>query len=193
MSHRLLVRGGVRDAFPISWVADGRRRRALPRRSCARANSNGRDRLAFRTNAEICILGLRPRRGLSLPLDDPGLAEPIALDEAQRGLVAAAEWVCLDGRTRRGYRSAPEAVQPDAKLAWAVKVDARAVPADLAAAIASRADIVAFSRGEAEFVGKARASTEQRSQILIETRGREGVALSQGSGEPCLSRRCASG
>jgi sugar/nucleoside kinase (ribokinase family) len=76
-------------------------------------------------------------------------------------------------------------VRSDAKVVWAVKVDARAVPADLAAAIASRADLVSFSRAEAEFVAKARASTgaKERSQILIETRGREGVALSQGGRE----------
>jgi ribokinase len=176
-----LVRGGVRDAFPISWVADdadGACYRAVLARERIRT-----DGIASRSGrTPICILAYEPD-GACHCLYDPGLAEPIALDEAQRSLVAAAEWVCLTVGPVAATRSALEAVQPDAKLAWAVKVDARAVPADLAAAIASRADLVAFSRGEAEFVAKARASTKQRSQILIETRGREGVALSQGSGE----------
>jgi ribokinase len=107
------------------------------------------------------------------------------LDTAQHELVAAADWVCLTIGPAEATRTALEAVRPDAKVVWAVKVDARAVPADLAAAIAARADLVAFSRGEAEFVAKARGSAgaKERSQILIETRGREGVALSQGGCE----------
>ena len=175
-----LVGGGVHDAIPISWVADdadgARYRAGLARfgiRTDGIASGSGR--------TPICILAYQPDGGCHC-LYDPGLAEPIELDRAQRDLVADADWVCLTVGPAEATRRALAAVQPDAKVVWAVKVDARAVPADLAAAIAGRADFVAFSRGEAEFVAKARASTgaKKRSQILIETRGREGVALSQG-------------
>ena len=177
-----LVEGGVRDAIPISWVADdadGARYRTGLARCGVRT-----DGIAFRFGrTPVCILAYQPD-GACHCLYDPGLAEPIELDAAQRELVAAADWVCLTIGPAGVTRAALEAARPDAKVVWAVKVDARAVPADLAAAIAARADLVAFSRGEAEFVAKARsAGAKERSQILIETRGREGVALSQGGRE----------
>lgn len=178
-----LVRGGVRDIIPISWVADdadGARYRAGLAHSGIRT-----DGIASRPGrTPVCILAYQPD-GACHCLYDPGLAEPIELDTAQRDLVAAADWVCLTIGPAEATRSVLAAARPDAKVVWAVKVDARAVPADLAAAIAVRADLVSFNRGEAELVAKARASTGARkqSQILIETRGREGVALSEGGRE----------
>jgi ribokinase len=178
-----LVDGGVRDAIPISWVADdadGAQYRAGLARSGIRT-----DGIAVRCGrTPVCILAYQPD-GACHCLYDPGLAEPIELDPVQRELVAAADWVCLTIGPAEATRTALATARRDAKVAWAVKVDSRAAPADLAAAIAARADLVAFSRSEAEFVAKARASPggKERSQILIETRGREGVALSQGGRE----------
>ena len=170
-----------------------RRRRALPRRSwrASEFERTGSPRVPDERRSAFSPIS---PTAAAIAFTIRASPSRSTLDEAQRGLVAAAEWVCLTVGPAAATRSALAAVQPDAKLVWAVKADARAVPADLAAAIAARADIVAFSRGEAEFVAKARASTDaKRSQILIETRGREGVALSQGSARRCLSRRCARG
>ena len=177
-----LVEGGIHDAIPISWVADDADG-AHYRTGLARCGVRT-DGIAFRFGrTPVCILAYQPD-GACHCLYDPGLAEPIELDTAQHELVTAADWVCLTIGPAGVTRAALEAARPDAKVVWAVKVDARAVPADLAAAIAARADLVAFSRGEAEFVAKARsAGAKEGSQILIETRGREGVALWQGGRE----------
>jgi ribokinase len=175
-----LVGGGVRDTIPISWVADdadGSGYRAGLARSGIRT-----DGIASRPGrTPVCILAYQPD-GACHCLYDPGLAEPIELDPRQGELVAAAEWVCLTIGPAGATRTALTVIRSDATVVWAVKADARALPEDLASAIAARADIVAFSSGEAELVAKARASTgaKERSQILIETRGREGVALSEG-------------
>jgi ribokinase len=178
-----LVGAGVRNTIPISWVADdadGAGYRAGLARSRIRT-----DGIASRPGrTPVCILAYQPD-GACHCLYDPGLAEPIELDTAQRDLVAAADWVCLTIGPAQATRTALAVVRPDAKVVWAVKADARALPEDLASAIAARADIVAFSSGEAEFVGNARVSAgaRKRSQILIETRGREGIALSEGGRE----------
>jgi ribokinase len=178
-----LVGGGVRDTIPISWVADdadGSGYRAGLARSGIRT-----DGIASRPGrTPVCILAYQPD-GACHCLYDPGLAEPIELDPRQGELVAAAEWVCLTIGPAGATRTALAVIRPDAKVAWAVKADARALPEDLASAVAARADIVAFSSGEAEFVSNARVSAgaRKRSQILIETRGREGIALSQGGRE----------
>jgi ribokinase len=178
-----LVEGGACDAIPISWVADdadGARYREGLARLGVRT-----DGIALRSGrTPVCILAYQPD-GACHCLYDPGLAEPIELDPRQGELVAAAEWVCLTIGPAGATRTALAVVRSDAKVVWAVKADARALPEDLASAIAARADIVAFSRGEAKFVGKARVSAgaQKQSQILIETRGREGVALSVGGRE----------
>ena len=88
-----LVGGGVHDAIPISWVADD------ADGACYRA---GLARVGVRTDGiasgsgrtPICILAYQPDGGCHC-LYDPGLAEPIELDRAQRDLVADADWVCL--------------------------------------------------------------------------------------------------
>ena len=178
-----LVERGARDAIPISWVADdadGERYREGLARLGVRT-----DGIALRSGrTPVCILAYQPD-GACHCLYDPGLAEPIELDPRQGELVAAAEWVCLTIGPAGATRAALAVIRPDAKVVWAVKADARALPEDLASTIATRADIVAFSRGEAEFVSKARVSAgaRKRSQILIETRGREGVVLSEGGRE----------
>ena len=88
-----LVEGGVRDAIPISWVADdadGARYRTGLARCGVRT-----DGVALRSGrTPVCILAYQPD-GACHCLYDPGLAEPIELDTAQRDLVAAADWVCL--------------------------------------------------------------------------------------------------
>jgi ribokinase len=178
-----LVKAGVRGAVAISWVADDadglRYRDGLAR---VGLSTEGVATRAGRT--PVCILAYQPD-GACHCLYDPGLAEPLDLDERQRALLEAADWVCLTVGPEQATRHALAAARPEARVVWAVKADARAVPPDLAAAIAARADIVAFSRGEAEFVAKARglAGVSPRSQLLIETRGRAGVAIVSNSRE----------
>jgi ribokinase len=175
-----LVASGVRDAVPISWVADdadGARYREGLTRLGVRT-----DGIALRPGrTPVCILAYQPDGGCHC-LYDPGLAGPLEFDSLQCKLLAGADWVCLTVGPSEATRTALAATRPDAKLVWTVKADARAVPADLAAAIAARADVVAFNRGEADFVAKARAAggAQTRPSLLIETRGRDGVAMTQG-------------
>src|ERR1700678_2048845 len=114
------------------------------------------------------------------------------LDAHQLELVAEARWVCLTVGPPGATGQALAAIHPDAKLVWAVKADPRAGPAELAAAICARADIVGASRAEAAFVGAASraeatfvaaalaaAGPSRRRRLLVETRGAEGVAVTQ--------------
>ena len=95
-----LVEGGVRDAIPISWVADdadGARYRTGLARCGVRT-----DGIAFRSGrTPVCILAYQPD-GACHCLYDPGLAEPIALDTAAARARRRRRLGLSDDRTRRG-------------------------------------------------------------------------------------------
>ncbi len=172
-----LVAGGVADAAPISWIgqdADGQR--YLEALTAQRVSTQGIAILPGRT--PVCVLAYQPDGGCHC-FYDPGLTGT-ALNAHQRDMLANADWVCLTVGPTDVTFAALAAMRPDAKLVWAVKADARAVPPDLAAAIAARADIVSFSRREADFAAQARAATSPRpGQWLVETRGEDGVVLTR--------------
>ena len=177
MSSSAMVAAGVHDATPISWVgddADGR----LYRDALADRGVTTEGIVTRPGRTPICILAYQPDGGCHC-FYHPGLKEPLTLDVHQEKLVAESRWVCLTVGPAEATAQALAATRVDARLVWAVKADARAVPADLAAAIAARADVVAASRGEAAFVEKAlsAARPSQRRRLLVETRGRDGVAL----------------
>jgi ribokinase len=173
-----MVDAGLPDVTPVSWIgddADGRRySRALADRGVAV------DGIALRPGrTPICILAYQPDGGCNC-FYDPSLSGPLMLDDGQKKLVAAAQWVCLTVGPAGATVQALAAAQSDAQVVWAVKADPRAVPPELAAAIAARADIVAYSRGESRFVDDAfkAAGASRRRRMLVETRGRDGVSLS---------------
>jgi sugar/nucleoside kinase (ribokinase family) len=173
-----MVAAGV-DAMPISWVADDADGCAYCDALVNRGVSD--EGIAVSPGrTPICVLAYQPDGGCHC-LYHPSLAEPLALDAHQLELIAAAKWVCLTVGPPGATRQALAAIRPDAKLVWAVKADPRAVPAELAAAICARADIVAASRAEASFVAAAVAPSgpSRRRRLLVETRGAEGVALTQ--------------
>lgn len=172
-----LIAGGVSDATPISWVGDDADSRQY--RDCLRRRGVRTDGIAVRPGrTPVCILAYQPDGGCHC-LYHPGLAGPLTLDAHQQELVLGARWVCLTVGPAKATRQALSMARPDAQLVWAVKADTRAVPADLAAAIAARADLVACSRGEAAFVAEAfkAARPSTRRRMLVETRGRDGVAV----------------
>jgi ribokinase len=173
-----LVAGGVADAVPISWVgkdADGQI--YLEALAARRVSTSGVARLAGRT--PVCLLAYQPDGGCHC-FYDPGLTEAAALNAHQRDMIGLADWVCLTVGPREVTHALLDALRPEAKLVWAVKADARAVPPDLAARIAARADIVSFSRREAAFAARAcSAGAPRQGQWLIETRGEDGVALTR--------------
>jgi ribokinase len=171
-----MVAAGLADVRPVSWIGDdvdGRRySEALVRRGVAV------DGIALKPGrTPVCILAYQPDGGCNC-LYDPSLPGPLTLDENQTRLVADARWVCLTVGPPGATAQALAAARRDAQIVWAVKADPRAVPPDLAVAIAARADIIAWSRGEAPFVAEALAiAATGRPRLLVETRGRDGVAL----------------
>jgi ribokinase len=176
-----LVAGGVRDAAPVSWVgddADGAVYRAGLKRQGVRDDGVS----ARRGRTPICVLAYEPGGGCHC-FYDPGVPESLDFDAAQRNLIAAADCLCITVGPPDATRTALALARPDARLVWAVKADPRAVPPDLATALASRAEIVVHSRGEAPFVGAAFAGVEsgRRDGVRVETRGRGGVAVTQGA------------
>lgn len=182
-----MAAAGHVDVRPISWVgadADGRR-------YCQTLSRLGVpiDGIAVRPGrTPICILAYQPDGGCNC-FYHPSLAEPLALDAGQEALIRAAEWVCLTVGPAAATAQALAAARPDAQVVWAVKADPRAVPADLAASIAARADIIAWNRGEAAFVADAlhACATPERGRLLVETRGRDSVALRVGAQEKIIA------
>jgi ribokinase len=173
---RALVAAGIANAKPVTWIgedADGARYSAE-----LAGHGIALDGIALRPGrTPVCILGYQPDGGCHCYYD-PGLDKPLTLDSRQRELIAAAQWVCLTVGPAEATAQALAAARSEAQVVWAVKADPRAVPPDLAGAIAARADIIAWSRGEASFVDGALAiAPTGRPRLLVETRGRDGVAL----------------
>ena len=167
-----LIRGGLRDAAPVSWVGDdaeGDRYTQDLRRSAL--TTQGVSRRPGRT--PVCWLAYQPDGGC-LCFYDPGLVLPIELDAEQRALVGAADSLCVTVGPAEATRQALACARADATVIWVVKADPRATPPDLAAALAARADIVVHSRAEAAFVA---AAGVRRESIRIETRGVHGVSI----------------
>jgi ribokinase len=174
-----LVAGGVRDTTPVSWVGDDRESERY-RASLANIGVDARGVGIRPGKTPVCILAYEPDGGCHC-FYDPGLRHEPELDECQRALIAAADALCVTIGPAAATREALALAPANAPVAWVVKADRRAVPRDLATAVAARADIVIFSRGEAAFVEEAFDADHGavRRPILVETRGRREVALSQ--------------
>jgi ribokinase len=175
-----LVAGGVSDAAPVSWVAadaEGvRYREELRRLGVATEGVSLRE-----GRTPVCLLAYQPDGGC-VCLYDPGLAAPIELDEAQRGLISAADALVVTVGPAEATRQALSYAR--AKVIWVVKADPRATPPVLAAALTARADIIVHSRAEAGFVAAAGA---RRETIRMETRGAEGVSIHADGDETAVS------
>lgn len=174
-----LVAAGARAAAPVSWVGDDaegaiyrNRLQALGVRTDGISTGPGR--------TPICVLAYQPD-GRCYCLYDPGLTASADLNDSQRVLLGEADAICVTVGPTKATRETLRLARSDATLLWAVKVDPRSVPPDLAAALAARADVVVFSKGEADFAAEAfaAAGARTRHRLRIETRGREGVAFMQ--------------
>lgn len=174
-----MVAAGLREVTPVSWIGDDDGGRRYNETLVARGVAV--DGVVIRMGrTPVCILAYQPD-GRCICLYDPSLKGPLTLEESQRKLIGEAEWVCLTVGPSQASAHTLIAARPDAQVVWAVKADPRAVPPELASALAARADIIVWSRGEARFVADAfkAAGAATRRQLLIETRGGEGVCLSR--------------
>ncbi|MCO5058290.1 MAG: carbohydrate kinase family protein [Rhizobiaceae bacterium] len=171
-----LAAAGMRGTCPISWVGkDDAGQRYVEQLRARHVAVEGVAMLAD-ARTPIAILAYDPAGGCSC-LYDPGMPADLALTEAQRGLIADADWLCVTIGPAAATRAALDALRPDAKLAWVVKDDPRAMPGDLAARLAGRADLICHSRAEAGFLDAALAGAREPAagQIVIETRGEDGA------------------
>jgi ribokinase len=172
-----LVRGGAKEAFPISWVSgDEDGARFIAALQAARVPVEGIARsLPGRT--PICILAYDPT-GACYVIYDPAASRMATLTPEQGRLVDGADWVCITVGPASASRDALARVRPGQRLAWAVKADGDAFPSDLRAALAARADLIVHSRGERHFVGDAlKAAAARPGRIVVETRGADGAQV----------------
>ena len=163
-------------ASPVSWVGDDAGGEGFRR---ALADQGIRtDGIAVVPGARtpIAILAYEPQGGC-MCLYHPAIPKELGLTDAQRSVVAAADWLCVTIGPVRPTQEALVLLPPDRRLAWVVKDDPRAMPPGLAAALAARADVIFFSAAETDFVGRALAGAPARrpGQLLIETAGGAGA------------------
>ena len=176
-----LAAAGVADARPVSWIGDDKAGDAYLQQ--LRDGGILVDAMARVPGARtpMAILAYDPDGGCSC-LYDPGMPKDLTLTAAQQAVVAGADWLCVTIGPTGPTRAALDALRPDARLAWVVKDDPRALPSDLAARIAARADLVCHSRAERGFLQAAleAAPGARADRILIETRGGEGAVATCG-------------
>lgn len=173
-----LAANGIADAYPVSWIggdAGGETYRGqLTERGIPAAG------LAVVEGARtpLAVLAYQPDGGC-ICLYDPGMPAGLTLTDDQRMLVASADWVCVTIGPPQATAAALESLRPETKLAWVVKHDPRALSTALAQELARRADLICCSRAERAFVGDMLPAEPRPGQILIETQGGEGAALTR--------------
>lgn len=172
-----LVRGGVAQAMPITWVADDAAGRdVVAALAAAQVPTDGLARsLPGRT--PVCILAYAPD-GACFCLYDPGAGRGAGFDSRQRSILGQAAWVCLTVGPATATQEVLARLADGQRLCWVVKADGDAFPPDLRDAIAARADLIVFGRAERPFIAAALGAVPPRSgRILVETRGAEGAHL----------------
>lgn len=176
-----LAASGVANARPVSWIGDDDAGDAYLRQ--LRDGGVLIDAVARVPGARtpIAILAYDPDGGCCC-LYDPGIPKDLTLTPAQREVIEAADWLCVTIGPTRATHAALDALRPDAKLAWVVKDDPRALPLDLAARLAARSDLICHSRAERGILKFALATAPgtRADCILIETLGGEGAVATCG-------------
>lgn len=183
-----LMKAGVAEAVPVSWVGDDGAGAAYRAQLHAQGVSDRGIASVAGIRTPAAVLAYQPDGGC-VCLYDPGTSQEPSLTQAQRALVAASDWLCITVGPKDASEAALEAMGADAKLAWVVKHDPRAMPAPLAARIAARADLVICSQAERDFLKQALAAAEatRPGLIAIETRGGAGAVLRRGDEETIVA------
>ena len=125
--------------------------------------------------------------GGTICLFEPGDLETGALTERQAAVVVGAEWVIVNVGPTAATWDALHALPVTSRLAFAVKRDEAALLPALTAALLARADVVSCSTTEHAWLAEchgALSAIMRPTALLIETRGRDGVVWSRGSGAP---------
>jgi ribokinase len=115
-------------------------------------------------------------------LYDPGLPSGVDLDQGQRHLLAAADWICVTIGPPAVTDSVLGLIRDDQKLAWVVKNDPKAITPQQSAALYRRADLVFCNAAERLMLDEAQAGDvrPRPGRIVIETQGRRGAIFHRG-------------
>lgn len=173
-----LVASGTGDIYPVTWVGDDTGGETYRGQLAERGIPTAGLAVIEGARTPVAVLAYEPDGGC-LCLYDPGMPAGLTLSDGQGMLVARADWVCVTVGPPEGTAAVLEKLRPEAKLAWVVKHDPRALSARLAQELAQRADLICCSRAERAFVDDMLPAAPRRGQILIETQGGEGAALTR--------------
>lgn len=179
---------GVR-AIPVSWIGD---------------DAAGDDYLAAMRGAGLEVEGIERIAGGATPktvmaytpdgdcycLHDPGCSTDAHLSEAQRAIVARADWVCVTIGPAHAGAEVLRSIRPDAHLVWVVKNDAASLPPAQMRALAERARVISHSAQEAAFVENVLSEVPRRDDCLVvQTLGSRGAVASwRGHGHAVSTR-----
>jgi len=94
--------------------------------------------------------------------------------------IAGIDLLCIAAGTPGSNAALLASVADEAIVAWIAKRDPQSFPDWLAAGLARRSDVIFCNSSERATVEAARRSGMRSDQILIETRGAEGVRVEQG-------------
>jgi len=174
-ASKQLVRKGI-VAAPVTWVGSDTGGKAY-QAACAAANvpTDGLHVLREATTA-TCFLIYQPDGDYGC-LFQPPTVEPRSLTAAQRDLLAGAEFVLLAVGPPALAGEILAAISPSAIVAWVAKTDHTAYPSPVRKAYASRANFIFCNARERDFVNASLDTLQEPGQVIIETRGSEGVLV----------------
>jgi len=116
--------------------------------------------------------------GATYCIYDPGGELPAQLDQAQRRVCSAADWLVAAAGPPGPCAEALDLLAPSARVFWAVKGDPLSFPQSLADALAARAAAIVYSATEADFLADllgADGPHRRRDALVVETHGADGA------------------
>lgn len=182
---RAAAAGGC-DVVAVSWLADDELGRGWSR---ALAGDGVRDE-GVRVSGTLSPHSylLYEPEGATYCLFHPGDSHHDELTEQQRDVLGSADWALVAVGPAAATRELLE-LAAGTRIAWSVKHDADALPADLVRRLLATADVIMFNRAEeALLAGAAGAGWDghcRPTTLLVRTAGADGVDAWY-PGEPVL-------
>lgn len=172
---RAAAAGGC-DVVAVSWLADDELGRAW---SGALAADDVRDE-GVRVSGTLSPHSylLYEPEGATYCLFNPGDSHHDELTERQRDVLRSADWALVAVGPAAATRELLE-LGAGTRVAWSVKHDADALPADLVRRLLGTADVITFNRAEEALIaGAAGAGWDghcRPTTLLVRTAGADGV------------------
>lgn len=163
-----VVRAG-QVAAPVMWVGRGPEGEHLIRSLAAQGTRTEGIAVVDAPRSPAAIMVHQPGGGTAC-LFDPALGGGERLTAGQEALIGQASHLCLSVGPPQVQRQILDLCPGAARLYWAVKDDPQAFGPEIRRALAERADVIFCNAAERALVGETRA-------IVVETRGRRGVAV----------------